>query len=55
MPIKKILQNKFRYLGMIGSKGKVAHSINQLLEKGYTTEDINKVNAPIGINIGALT
>lgn len=53
--VEKILQNKFRYLGMIGSRGKVAHSINQLLEKGYTTEDINKVNAPIGISIGAKT
>lgn len=53
--VEKILKNKFRYLGMIGSKGKVAHSINQLLEKGYTTEDINKINAPIGISIGAKT
>ena len=40
---------------MIGSKAKVANSIRQLLEKGYNTEDINKVNAPIGINIGAKT
>ncbi|MDU4882660.1 XdhC/CoxI family protein [uncultured Clostridium sp.] len=53
--VEKILKNKFRYLGMIGSKGKVAHSINKLLEKGYTTEDINKINAPIGISIGAKT
>lgn len=53
--VEKILQNKFRYLGMIGSKGKVAHSINQLLEKEYTTDDINKINAPIGISIGAKT
>ncbi len=53
--IEKILKNEFRYLGMIGSKGKVANSINQLLEKGYTTEEINKLNAPIGISIGAKT
>lgn len=33
----------------------MANSIRQLLEKGYNTEDINKVNAPIGINIGAKT
>ncbi|WP_294133884.1 XdhC/CoxI family protein [uncultured Clostridium sp.] len=53
--VEKILRNEFRYLGMIGSKAKVANSIRQLLEKGYNTEDINKVNAPIGINIGAKT
>ena len=40
---------------MIGSIAKVANSIRLLLEKGYNTEDINKVNAPIGINIGAKT
>ena len=45
--VEKILKNEFRYLGMIGSKAKVANSIRQLLEKGYNTEDINKVNAPI--------
>lgn len=53
--VEKILKNEFRYLGMIGSRAKVANSIRQLLEKGYTTEEINKVNAPIGLNIGAKT
>lgn len=53
--LEKILKNEFRYLGMIGSKAKVANSIRQLLEKGYTKEDINKVHAPIGININAKT
>lgn len=53
--VEKILRNEFRYLGMIGSRAKVANSIRQLLEKGYTTEEINKVNAPIGLKIGAKT
>lgn len=53
--LEKILKNEFRYLGMIGSKAKVANSIRQLLERGYTTEDINKVHAPIGISIAAKT
>lgn len=53
--VEKILKNEFRYLGMIGSKAKVANSIRQLLEKGYTTEDINKLHSPIGISIGAKT
>lgn len=53
--LETILKNKFKYLGMIGSKAKVANSIRQLLEKGYTTEEINKINAPVGLNIGAKT
>lgn len=53
--LEKILKNEFRYLGMIGSKAKVANSIRQLIEKGYTTEQINKVHAPIGISIDAKT
>lgn len=53
--LEKILKNEFRYLGMIGSKAKVANSIRQLIEKGYTTEQINKVHAPIGISINAKT
>ena len=53
--IEKILKNEFSYVGMIGSKAKVASCISQLLEKGYTKEEINGINAPIGISIGAKT
>ena len=53
--IEKILKNEFSYVGMIGSKAKVASCISKLLEKGYTKEEINRINAPIGISIGAKT
>lgn len=53
--LEKVLKNEFKYLGMIGSRAKVANSIRQLLEKGYTTEDINRINSPIGLKIGAQT
>lgn len=53
--IEKILKSEFAYLGMIGSRAKVANSIRQLLDKGYDKSDINKINAPIGISIGAKT
>lgn len=53
--LEKALKSKYKYLGMIGSKGKVANAIKQLREKGYAEEIISDVHAPIGLNIGAQT
>lgn len=50
-----ILKNNFYYVGMIGSKSKVAFVINNMLENGYTKETIDKVHTPIGLKIGAQT
>jgi xanthine dehydrogenase accessory factor len=43
------------YIGMIGSKEKVAVTFNHLREKGIREELLEKVNAPIGMAIGART
>lgn len=53
--LEKILKNDFFYVGMIGSKGKVEFVINNMLENGYTKEEIDKVHTPIGISIGGQT
>lgn len=53
--LKTILKNDFNYVGMIGSKGKVKFVVNNLLEAGYSQEDIDKVHTPIGLSIGAKT
>jgi len=45
----------FFYLGMIGSKTKVAKAFYQLREKGVDAEVIRRIHAPIGIDIGANT
>ncbi|SHI73251.1 xanthine dehydrogenase accessory factor [Clostridium cavendishii DSM 21758] len=50
-----ILKNDFHYVGMLGSKGKIAYVINSMLENGYTKEDVDKVHTPIGLEIGANT
>ena len=55
MCIEAVLNKEYKYLGMIGSKAKVANSIRQLVEKGYSSEDIEEIHAPIGLNIGAQT
>jgi len=41
------------YLGMIGSRKKVATAFQQLREKGADEKDIERIHAPIGIDIGA--
>ncbi len=50
-----ILKSDFFYVGMIGSKSKVAFVTNNMLENGYTKEEINKVHTPIGLSIGGQT
>jgi len=43
------------YIGMIGSKKKNTNVFQQLTEKGISQEELNKVHAPIGIDIKAQT
>ena len=44
-----------RYLGMIGSRRRVAGLLRLLEEEGFSKERLQAVNAPIGLPIGALT
>ncbi len=50
---KRNLQVK--YIGMIGSRSKTAYAINKIKEKNYSGNLIDKVFAPIGLNIGKTT
>ena len=43
------------YVGMIGSKKKIAETYQALREQGFTDEDFARVHAPIGVAIGAET
>lgn len=49
------LSHKSSYIGMIGSKGKVARTYDILRERGINEEKLMKVHAPIGLGIGAET
>ena len=53
--LKQALNYKTAYIGLIGSKRSVNHVKGQLLNEGYPDELINKINAPIGLKIGAIT
>lgn len=44
-----------KYIGMIGSKKKIQTVYKNLAEKGIAQEKFQRVHAPIGLDIGALT
>ena len=43
------------YIGMIGSRKKVAATFERLLARGVPSEALRRVRAPIGLDIGAVT
>ena len=53
--VSTILPTQYRYLGMIGSKIKVAATFQNLRNAGFTEEQIGTIFAPIGLPIGAVT
>lgn len=53
--LKKILEKKNAYVGMMGSRRRVAAAKKQLEEEGVSRELLDKVHTPIGLSIGAET
>ena len=53
--LEQLIHKPFRYLGMIGSKTKVAKAFQQLRDKGIGENIIQQIHSPVGISIGANT
>lgn len=53
--IREVLKHKTAYTGMIGSKRRIRGVMEILLEEGYGRETLDRVKAPIGLDIGAVT
>ena len=53
--VKQILTKPYRYLGMIGSKGKVERTFDNLRNAGVSEAEIESIFAPIGLRIHAVT
>jgi xanthine dehydrogenase accessory factor len=49
------LKTKAKYIGMIGSRRKIAMVYDKLKEEGFTQKEIDRVHAPVGLDIGAET
>ncbi len=49
------LQSECHYVGALGSRANHARRAERLLAQGFTADDMARVHAPIGLNIGART
>ena len=50
--LKYCVSKESSYIGMIGSKGKVAKTFASLIDEGVSKEKLDKVHSPIGLTIG---
>jgi xanthine dehydrogenase accessory factor len=53
--LKVLLPRSLHYIGMIGSEKRVRIVYQALQQAGFTAQQLQKIHAPIGLDIGALT
>lgn len=54
--LRELAPRELRYMGLIGSRAKVARLYDALLAEGAVTpEHLTRIHAPIGLDIGAVT
>jgi xanthine dehydrogenase accessory factor len=53
--VRALAARDFRYLGLIGSRAKVSRICDALLAEGMAAEHLDRIHAPIGLDIGAVT
>ncbi len=53
--VRRLLDRNFKYIGMLGSKKKIATLFQNLIADGYNKEQILKIHAPIGLDIKSET
>ena len=53
--LRALAGRDLRYLGLIGSRAKVARLMDALLAEGLPAERLKRVHAPVGLDIGAVT
>lgn len=53
--LKAILDKKVspKYIGMVGSRGKVLSTYKELLDEGYSKDELKKIYSPIGFDISS--
>lgn len=53
--IASCLPVKPRFIGLMGSRAKMVHVFAELVERGFTSEDLARIETPVGVEIGAET
>jgi xanthine dehydrogenase accessory factor len=51
--VQRLRGQPLRYLGMMGSRRRVATCVEMLAAAGFTRNDLSRIQAPIGLNLGA--
>jgi xanthine dehydrogenase accessory factor len=51
--VQRLRGQPLRYLGMMGSRRRVATCVETLSAGGFTKDDLARIQAPIGLNLGA--
>jgi xanthine dehydrogenase accessory factor len=55
LALAAVVRSNAKYIGLIGSKQKIVHIIRELADQGVSPEQLARIHAPIGLNIGAVT
>ncbi len=53
--LRHLADHPVRYLGMIGSRSKIARFVKRLEARGIPRDFLNRVRMPIGLDLGAVT
>jgi xanthine dehydrogenase accessory factor len=53
--LRAVVRRDLRFVGLLGSRPKVVHIFAALREEGVTAEELARVHAPLGLEIGAVT
>ncbi len=55
IPLRNLITSHFGYIGMLGSRRKVSHIKQELIDSGISPAVLKRLHAPIGYDIGAET
>ena len=53
--LRALAKRDLRYLGLIGSRAKVARLYEALRDEGVSVDNVERVHAPVGLDIGAVS
>ena len=53
--VRRLVGKKFKYIGLMGSKEKISTLFAHLLADGFDKEKLEKIQAPVGIDIKSET
>jgi xanthine dehydrogenase accessory factor len=53
--VRAVANRSFRYVGLIGSRAKLAQLVERALAEGVPADWLRAVHSPVGLDIGAVT